>query len=87
MDPADRKLRARLAAHTSWAKTADPAGRTANARKAAASKFETQARELHPDGDDELIARTAEHLRKAHFARLGMKSGAARRKGAAAKAA
>jgi hypothetical protein len=87
MNPADRTLRARLAAHTSWAKTADPAGRTENARKAADGKFVVQARELHPDGDDELIARTAEHLRKAHFARLGMKSAAARRKGASAPAA
>lgn len=83
MDPADRTLRARLAAHSQWAKEKDPTARTAKARKAAASKFEKAARELHPDGDDDLIARTAEHLRKAHFARMGMASAAARRKGAA----
>lgn len=87
MDPADRTLRARLAAHSQWAKEKDPTSRTAKARAAAAGKFEKQARELHPDGDDELIARTAEHLRKAHFARMGMKSAAARRKGASPKAA
>lgn len=84
MDPADRTLRARLAAHSQWAKEKDPTARTAKARAAAASKFEAQARELHPDGDDELIRRTAEHLRKAHYARMGMASAAKRRKGASA---
>ncbi|SEO82710.1 hypothetical protein [Actinacidiphila rubida] len=84
MDPADRTLRARLAAHSQWAKETDPSARTAKARKAAGEKFVTQARELHPDGSDELIAKTAEHLRKAHFARMGMASAAKRRKGATA---
>jgi hypothetical protein len=83
MDPADRTLRARLAAHTSWAQTEDPTSRTAKARAAAKAKFEKQARELHPNGDDDLIARTAEHLRKAHYARMGLRSAAARRKGPA----
>lgn len=83
MDPADRTLRARLAAHSQWAKEKDPTARTAKARKAAADRFVKQARELHPDGDDELIARTAEHLSKAHYARMGMASAAARRKGGA----
>lgn len=87
MDPADRSLRARLAAHTSWANTADPSSRTAKARAAAAGRFEKKARELHPDGDDALIARTAEHLRRAHYARMGLASAAARRKGANPKAA
>lgn len=82
MDPADRTLRARLAAHSQWAKEKDPTARTEKARAAAASKFVVQARELHPDGDDELIARTAEHLKKAHYARMGMASAAKRRKGA-----
>lgn len=83
MDPADRTLRARLAAHSQWAKEANPTARTAKARAAAESKFVTQAREIHPDGSDEVIARAAEHLRKAHFARMGLKSAAARRKGGA----
>jgi hypothetical protein len=87
MDPADRTLRARLAAHTSWANTADPSSRTAKARAAATEKWTAKARELHPDGDDALIARTAEHLRKAHFARMGMASAAKRRKGASPEAA
>jgi hypothetical protein len=83
MDPADRTLRARLAAHSQWAKEKDPTARTAKARAAADGRFEKAARELHPDGDDELIARTAEHLKKAHYARMGMASAAKRRKGAA----
>jgi hypothetical protein len=84
MDPADRTLRARLAAHSQWAKEPNPTARTEKARKAAASKFEQEARELHPEGDDELIARTAEHLKKAHYARMGLASAAKRRKGASA---
>lgn len=79
MDPAERTLRARLAAHTQWAKEPDPAGRTAKARAAMNNKFVTQARELHPNASDERIERVAEHLRKAHYARLGLASGKARR--------
>lgn len=87
MDPVDRTLRAQLAAEVSWAKTADPTSRTAKARAAAKRKFEKQARELHPDGSDELIARAAEHLHKAHMRRMGLASAAKRRKGARPEAA
>lgn len=86
MDPADRTLRARLAAHSSWANTPDPTSRTEKARAAATERFVKQAREKYPDGSEELIQRTAEHLRKAHYARMGMASAAKRRKGASAKA-
>lgn len=74
----DRALRASIAAHTSWAKTADPTARTAPARRAFLDKFE---REVDPDGtlDPADRARRAESLRKAHFARLALKSAAARR--------
>lgn len=82
MDPADRTLRARLAAHSQWAKEKDPTARTAKARAAAEERWLKAARELHPDGDDALIQRAAEHLKKAHFARMGMASAAKRRKGA-----
>lgn len=83
MDPQDRSLRARLAAHTSWANTLDPASRTAKARAAANGRFEKQARELHPDATDEQITRAAAHLKKAHFSRLALASAAARRAKAA----
>ncbi|MFG2759487.1 hypothetical protein [Streptomyces wuyuanensis] len=79
MNPTERSLRARLAVHTSWANTLDPAARTAPARKAAATRFEKQARELHPEATDEQIARVAEHLKKAHYTRMGLASGKARR--------
>jgi hypothetical protein len=85
MDPQDRTLRAKLAAHTSWANTLDPTSRTAKARAAANGRFEKEARELHPDASDEQIARVAEHLKSAYFSRLALQSAAARRAHAAAK--
>lgn len=87
MNPEERSLRARLAAHISWAVTPDPASRTAKARAAANGRFEQQAREMHPGGSDELIARTAKHLRSAHFSRMALKSAMARRKSASPNAA
>ncbi|MFH9823075.1 hypothetical protein [Streptomyces bobili] len=87
MDPQDRTLRARLAVHTSWANTLDPQSRTAKARAAAAGRFEKKAREMHPDGTDEQIARAAEHLRKAHYAAMALASAKARRAKAARPAA
>lgn len=79
MTPQERSMRARLGAHTSWARTTDPSSRTAKARAAATSRFVQEARKLHPNASEEAIERSAEHLRKAHFARLGMASGRARR--------
>ena len=72
-------MRARLAAHESWARTSDPSARTAPAREAAWSRFE---READPDGklNPEERARRAEHARKAYFLRLAMKSAQARRR-------
>ena len=80
--PSERALIARLAAHESWAKTADRSARTAPARAALLSKFE---REVDPDG---VLApaervRRAEHARKAHFTRLALRSAQARRAKAA----
>ncbi|MFD4508662.1 hypothetical protein [Streptomyces sp. NPDC058457] len=49
-------------------------------RQAAEARFEKQARELHPDADDALIAKVAQNLRKAHFTRMGLASAAKRRK-------
>jgi hypothetical protein len=68
---AERRLRAQIAAHTSWANTADPTARTANARAALEQKF------LDLAGGDPV---RAQHLRKAHFAKLALKSAQARRK-------
>lgn len=78
LSPAERKLRAQIAAHTSWANTDDRKARTANGTAALLSKFE---REVDPEGtlDPAERARRAESARKAHFARLAFKSAQARR--------
>lgn len=74
----ERRLAAQIAAHESWAATPDRSARTAPARAALMAKFEHQA-----DPDGALLpaerARRAEHLRKAHFQRLALKSAQSRR--------
>lgn len=69
--PAERQHVARIGAHTSWANTKDRSARTAPARAALDQKFLDLA-----DGDPV----RADHLRKAHYARLALKSAQARRK-------
>ena len=80
LTPEQRRLRASIAAHTQWAKEADPTARTATARKAFMERFE---READPDGvlDPAERARRAEHLRRAYFTRLALASSRARKKG------
>lgn len=75
----ESRLRASIAAHESWAHTPDRAARTAPARAALMSRFE---READPEGTmlPAERARRAEHLRKAYFQRLALKSAAARRR-------
>lgn len=81
---ADRSLIARLAAHESWANTADPSARTAPARRAMLDRFE---RQVDPDGvlSPEERERRAGHARKAYFARLALRSAQARRKASVAR--
>jgi len=67
----ERHLVAQIAAHQSWANTEDRAARTARARAALDAKFLTEA------GGDPV---RAQHLRKAHFARMALRSARARRK-------
>ena len=78
LSPSERKLRAQIAAHTSWANTEDRTARTAAGTAALLGKFE---RQVDPDGtlDPSERARRAESARKAHFARLAFKSVQARR--------
>lgn len=75
----DRSLIASIASHESWARTEDRAARTAPARTAALDRFERLA-----DPDGVLLpaerARRAEHLRKAYFKRLALKSAQVRRR-------
>ena len=86
LTPAERSLRAQIAAHESWAHTLDPAARTAKARKAMLGKFEHI---VDPDGKlpPAERAKLAEHKRKAHFKRLALKSAQARRRRAGSDAA
>jgi hypothetical protein len=60
----------RLGAHVSWANTTDRSARTAPGRAAMDAKFLAEA-----DGDPV----RAEHLRKAHYIRMALKSAEARR--------
>lgn len=80
LSPSERRLRAQIAAHESWARTPDRAARTAAARQAALDRFE---REVDPNGElvPEERARRAAHARKAYFTRLAFKSVRARRQG------
>lgn len=73
----ERSLAASIAAHTSWANTEDRTQRTAPARAALSAKFLEQA-----GGDP----RRAEHLRKAYFQKLALKSARARRRASEARA-
>jgi hypothetical protein len=80
-----RTLAARAAAYESWARTSDPAARTAPARAAADLRFE---REVDPDGVLPAAerARRADAKRRAYFAqlaRLSAQARARRRHGAA----
>ena len=68
---AERRLAASIAAHESWANTEDRAARTAPARRALDEKFLEQA-----GGDP----KRAEHLRRAYFQRLALKSAQSRRR-------
>jgi hypothetical protein len=78
--PAERSLRARYAAHKSWASTPDPAKRTLAARTAFLDRFE---RDVDPDGILPAAerARRAAHARKAYFTKLALASVKARRNG------
>lgn len=74
MTPAERTLRARLAAHSLHAQGKT---NTRPATEAFLAKFE---KEVDPDGTlpEEERKRRAEHARKAYFARLALKSARAR---------
>jgi hypothetical protein len=75
--PTERRLRAQIAAHTSWANTADRTARTAPGHKASMDRFE---RQVDPDGTlaPAERAKRAESARKAYFARLALLSAKAR---------
>lgn len=78
-----RSASARVAAHESWARTADRTSRTAAARAGLHARFEREARErLGPGATDRQVADAAESARRAHYQRLSA-AGVAARRGAA----
>lgn len=79
MTPQQRRRRARIAAHASWANTADRAARTAAGTKAFLDRFEQQ---VDPEGvlPEETRAAMAKHARTAYMLQLAERSAAARRR-------
>ena len=67
----ERRLRAQIAANTSWANTEDRTARTAAARRGLEARFLADA-----GGDPQ----RAESLRRAYFQKLALKSARARRR-------
>lgn len=78
MTPAERTLRARIAAHSSWANTPD---RTARARKAVDATLARFERQVDPEGHFSPAQRRqmAESARRAHMARLSARAAQARK--------
>jgi hypothetical protein len=78
-DTAQRRIRrARIAAHASWARTLDPAARTAPGTRAFLDRFD---RQVDPDGTlpSEVRANLARHARRAYMLSLAERSAKVRR--------
>jgi hypothetical protein len=75
----DNSLLATLANHERWAAVDDRTAATAPGRKAFRDRFVREARERFGDLPADELAYRAEHLRKAHYLRLALKSAQARR--------
>jgi hypothetical protein len=82
--PSSRQQTGRLGGLTSWANTVDRAARTAPARSAGPGDVTYWLSKLDPErfanGTQQQRLDAADAMRRAHFARLAMKSAAARRK-------
>ncbi|MBQ1039300.1 hypothetical protein [Micromonospora sp. C81] len=75
--PAERTLIARIAAGERWGRTIDRTAATEPARKAFRDRFLTQ---VPPEvTDPQKRAEMAEHLRRAWYSKLALKSAQARR--------
>jgi hypothetical protein len=79
LTPSERITRAKLAAYTSWANTADRSARTTPARRAYLKRFE---RMVDPDGilDPVERAERAKHAMRAHMTRAALRSAQSRRR-------
>jgi hypothetical protein len=83
MTPEQRALRARIAAHESWARTSDPSARTQPARDRFEQRF---LRQVDPTGElsEAERQRRAASARSAYFTRLAYRSAQARKRKAPA---
>ncbi len=83
-----RSLRARIAAHSKWAKH-DPQKATEVMRAAGPGRLAYWEREVDPEGlfPEAERLRRADSARRAHMSRLALASSKARRKGGGADAA
>jgi hypothetical protein len=75
----DNSLLSTLANHEKWAAVEDRAAATAPARQAFRDRFVREARERFGDLPADELAFRAEHLRRAFYTRLALKSAQARR--------
>jgi len=82
----DNKLISTLGNHVRWSGVSDRSAETAPARAGFRDRFIREARERFGNLPDPELARRADSLRKAHMARLALRSAQARRarKGGAA---
>lgn len=77
--PAERRLKAQLAAHTRWSKTVNRTEATAPAREGLLIKFEKQ---VDPNGEltPEARRKMAENARNAHLKRMAYRASTSRRR-------
>jgi hypothetical protein len=80
LTPEQRTLRARLAAHESWANTEDRSARTSAGHKASPASLDYWLDRVDPDGTmtDEARRKTADSARKAYMTRLAFAASRAR---------
>jgi hypothetical protein len=78
--PAQRSIRAKIAAHTRWS-AEDGKANAQRAQAGLRTKFSREIRELFPDLPDQEIERRAESAYRAHMQKLALKSSKARSQG------
>jgi hypothetical protein len=75
----DNSLISSIGNEVRWSAVDDRTAATAPARAAFRDRFLTEAREKFGDLEPDDLARRAEHLRRAHYKRMALKSAQARR--------
>lgn len=82
LTPEERTLRARLAAHTKWARCTDASEATSRARANGPGSIEYWLKKVDPDGElpEKERLRRAQSAKKAFYARIQYQSAHARRK-------